>query len=122
MIIKTVVPRIGDKMLYIGKPIKDEKRNTIGFITDVIEDDWNFELIITDPRLTDYCNDNVKALVDLHNCVVVSGDVLTSVENQNYVNVKQNSKHFKVTFEEACENFKNSLKGLKEIGYDEYDS
>ena len=46
MIFKTVVPKLGDPMHYIGKPVHDENGLRIGSISDVIDDSDHFILIM----------------------------------------------------------------------------
>jgi hypothetical protein len=36
MIIKTIVPKFGEPMHYIGKPVKDKDGNRIGGIVDAV--------------------------------------------------------------------------------------
>lgn len=47
MTINTMVPKLGETHAYLGKPVKDEKGNRIGSITDVKELDDNYMLTMT---------------------------------------------------------------------------
>ena len=46
MILKTMVPKLGDQMHYIGKPVQNEAGVRIGSISDVIDDGYHFILIM----------------------------------------------------------------------------
>ena len=45
MILTTIVPKIGDKSEYLGKPVCDLAKTQIGTITSIRElDDYTYEL------------------------------------------------------------------------------
>ena len=46
MIIKTIVPKLGDAMYYLGKPVTNGIGTRIGSITEVKEDGDQLELIM----------------------------------------------------------------------------
>lgn len=46
MIIRTIVPKEGDQMHYLGKPVKNDKGDRIGSIIEVLEADDNYELVM----------------------------------------------------------------------------
>jgi hypothetical protein len=46
MIFKTIVPRIGDKEQYIGKPFHNQKHEVIGSVVNCEEQGDGFELTI----------------------------------------------------------------------------
>lgn len=46
MIIKTIVPKVGEPFQYIGKPVIGLPRERIGSITDVIDVGDHYELIM----------------------------------------------------------------------------
>jgi hypothetical protein len=46
MIFKTIVPRIGDKEQYIGKPFHNQKHKVIGSVVNCEEQGDGFELTI----------------------------------------------------------------------------
>lgn len=46
MNIKSIVPKLGNEMHYLGKPVKDENGTRIGSITEVKSVDDNYELIM----------------------------------------------------------------------------
>ena len=43
---KTIVPKLGDPIHYLGKPVTDENGNRIGSIIDIKEVDDTFELFM----------------------------------------------------------------------------
>lgn len=49
MIIKTIVPKIGEAMYYLGKPVTNGVDGRIGSIIDIIEDGDHFILIMDVP-------------------------------------------------------------------------
>ena len=49
MIMKTLVPKIGDSMYYIGKPVTNGVGTRIGSITEVNEIDDHYELVMDVP-------------------------------------------------------------------------
>jgi len=49
MIIKTIVPKIGEPMHYLGKPVNNDAGVRIGGITDVVEVDGHYELTMDIP-------------------------------------------------------------------------
>jgi hypothetical protein len=51
MIIKTIVPKLGDSMQYVGKPVKDDKGIRIGSITEVNDVGDCYELIMDIPAI-----------------------------------------------------------------------
>ena len=46
MIIKTIVPKVGEPFQYMGKPVLGVNRERIGSITDVIDVGDHYELIM----------------------------------------------------------------------------
>lgn len=56
MIIKTMVPKLGEIHSYLGKPVKDELGNRIGSITDVQEVDDHYELTMTISNPVEFFN------------------------------------------------------------------
>lgn len=51
MIIKTIVPKLGDSMQYLGKPVKDNNGIRIGSITDVDDEIDCYELTMDIPSI-----------------------------------------------------------------------
>lgn len=49
MIIKTIVPKIGDAMHYIGKPVNNGVGARIGSISEVKDEGDHYELIMDVP-------------------------------------------------------------------------
>ena len=46
MIFKAIVPKLGETMHYMGKPVYDEQGVRIGSISDVVDDGDHFILIM----------------------------------------------------------------------------
>lgn len=46
MIIKTIVPKLGESMYYIGKPVSNGVGTRIGSISEVIDQGDHYELIM----------------------------------------------------------------------------
>jgi HSP20 family molecular chaperone IbpA len=51
MIIKTILPNLGDVSQYLGKPVKDRDGNRIGGIVDVVADGDHIEVSMEIPGI-----------------------------------------------------------------------
>jgi hypothetical protein len=49
MIIKTIVPKLGDSMYYVGKPVTNGVGARIGSVSEVIDEGDHYELIMDIP-------------------------------------------------------------------------
>lgn len=103
MILKTVVPKEGDTMPYMGKPVYDNNGNRVGFITDVLDSDGHFDLIMDVPGVISLPDLKVGSWDEAR----VGGDV-TIMEFNDI-----DTRTMGITMEEACDNI-NNLKKLNE--------
>ena len=88
MIIKTIVPKLGDTMYYLGKPVTDGIGKRIGSISEVIDDGDHYTLIMDIP------------------CVYSKPD---SDEYSSRMVIREDWKNTGVTFEETCKNAKDNI-------------